>query len=91
MRYAVKYDTRVPGDLQSIDVPSGKRIRNAIEAKLTAQPELFGKPLRHSLAGFRVLRVGMYRVVYLIEQSVVLVLLIGDRKHVYQEAFKRLG
>ena len=91
MRYTIKYDVRVTGDLKSVDAPSRKRIRSAIEAKLTAQPELFGKPLRHSLAGFRVLRVGSYRVVYLIKQPIVLVLLIGDRKYIYQEAFKRFG
>lgn len=91
MRYVVKYDIRVPGDLKSIDAPSRKKIRSAIEAKLIAQPELFGKPLRYSLAGFRVLRVGRYRVVYLIKQLAVLVLLIGDRKYVYREAFKRFG
>ena len=82
MQYAVKYDVRIPDDLKSIDTPFKKRIRGVIEVKLTAQPELFGKPLRNSLAGFRVLRVGRYRVVYLIEQSAVLVLLIGDRKYV---------
>ena len=91
MRYVIKYDIRVPADLKFIDIPSRKRIRSAIETKLTAQPELFGKPLRHSLAGFRVLRVGSYRVVYLIKQSAVLVLLIGDRKYIYREALKRMG
>ena len=91
MPYSIKYDVRVPSDLKFIDALSRKKIQSAIEAKLATQPELFGKPLRHSLAGFRVLRVGRYRTVYLIKQSVVLVLLIGDRKYVYQEAFKRLG
>ncbi len=90
MPYSIQYDIRVPNDLKLIDVPAQKRIRTAIETKLATQPELFGKPLRHSLAGFRVLRVGSHRVVYLIRQSVVLVLLIADRKHIYQEALKRL-
>lgn len=90
MRYQIKYDIRVPGDLESISAPLRNRIQNAIETKLTTQPELFGKPLRHSLAGFRVLRVGGYRVVYLIKQLIVLILLIGDRKYVYREALKRL-
>lgn len=90
MPYIIKYDTRVPGDLKFIDAASKKRIRRAIETKLTVEPLLFGKPLRHSLGGFRVLRVGSYRVVYLIKQSDVLVFFIGDRKLVYQEALKRL-
>ena len=91
MAYSIKYDVRIPRDLRIIDAPSRRRIRSAIEAKLLIHPELFGKPLRHSLAGFRVLRVGSHRVVYLIRQSVVLVLLIANRQQIYQEALKRLG
>lgn len=86
MSYSIEYDIRVRNDLKAIDASSRRRIRSAIESKLATQPELFGKPLRHSLAGFRVLRVGSYRVVYLIKGWIVLVLLIGDRKHVYREA-----
>ena len=89
--YSIEYDARVRHDLKFIDAWSRARVRSAIEAKLATEPELFGKPLRHSLVGFRVLRVGGYRVVYLIEGSIVFVLLIGDRKYVYQEALKRLG
>lgn len=91
MSYTIQYDARVPGDLKSIDARSKKKIRSAIETKLTVEPLLFGKPLRHSLVGFRVLRVGSYRVIYLIKQSNVFVLFIGDRKRVYQEALKRLN
>jgi len=91
MGYAVEYDIRVQGDLKSIGAVAQKRIQAVIEAKLTSQPELFGKPLRRSLVGFRVLRVGNYRVVYLVKGSMVIVFLIGDRKHVYQEALKRLS
>lgn len=90
MPYTIKYDARVPNDLKFIHAPAQKSIQNAIETKLTTEPLLFGKPLRYSLAGFRVLRVGGHRVVYLIKQSSVLVLLIGDRKHVYREVLKRL-
>jgi mRNA interferase RelE/StbE len=91
MAYSVQYDARIRDDLTSINAASRKRIRDSIESKLTTQPTLFGKPLRHSLVGFRVLRVGSYRVVYVIRESTVIVLLIGDRKHVYKEALKRLS
>ena len=91
MAYSVQYDVRVADDLKSIDANSRKRIRDAIESKLTTQPVLFGKPLRYSLSGLRVLRVGNYRVVYVIKMSTTIVLLIGDRKFVYKEALKRLS
>lgn len=91
MDYSIRYDSRVRDDLQSISPNIREGIRKAIEEKLATNPPLFGKPLRHSLAGFRVLRVGQHRVVYLIKDSSVLVLLIGDRQHVYKKALKRVG
>jgi mRNA interferase RelE/StbE len=88
--YAMRYDKRVMQDLERIDDTVRKKIRSAIEKKLTSQPEIFGKPLRQSLVGFRVLRVGDYRVVFIIKGKEVLVLLIGSRQYIYQEAQKRL-
>ena len=67
------------------------RIKNAIEEKLTAHPEVFGKPLSRSLAGHRKLRVGEYRVIFVIERCEVKVMVIGHRKEVYQMAEKRLS
>lgn len=87
----VRYDERVLQDLKGIDPSIKKKIKSAIESKLAAQPELFGKPLRQSLAGFRVLRVGNYRVVFILKTNEVLVLLIGDRNYVYKETQKRFG
>lgn len=89
--YTVRYDSRVLKDLEKIDTSAKKRIKSSIESKLTTRPELFGKPLRQSLVGFRVLRVGDYRVVFLIKGKEVLVLLIGNREYIYKEAQKRFG
>lgn len=88
--YEMRYDKRVAQDLSRIDDSVKKKIRKAIEQKLTSQPEIFGKPLRQSLAGFRVLRVGDYRVVFVIKDNAVLVLLIGSRQYVYKEAQRDL-
>lgn len=89
--YTIEYDSRVLEDLEKIDSSTKKKIRNSVESKLATQPEIFGKPLRQSLVGFRVLRVGDYRVVFLLKGTVVLILLIGNREHIYKEAQKRLG
>ncbi len=61
-------------------------IRKAIEKKLTADPVAFGKPLRHSLKGYRRLRVGDYRVIYKIVDDKILVLIIDvdHRKEIYE-------
>lgn len=91
MSYEVRYDVRVKDDVKRLDKASTAMVQKVIKEKLIRNPLLFGKPLRHSLVGFRVLRVGKYRVVYIIEKKIVSVLLIGDRKHVYKEALKRIG
>ncbi len=66
-----------------------KKIKNSIERKLATQPELFGKPLRRNLRGYWSLRIGEYRVIYRIQKSNVLILVIEHRSVVYDIA-KRL-
>jgi mRNA interferase RelE/StbE len=87
--FTVQYHARIPNDLAPLPVTVRQRVRIAIEKKLASKPEVFGKPLRHSLLGFRSLRVGDYRVVYLIRETDVYVVIIAHRKHVYDLANKR--
>ncbi len=72
-----------------IDIPKISRnfqirIRKSIEDKLTTNPEIFGKPLRRSLSGYRKLRVGDYRIIFRIEKQTVKILVIGHRRDVYR-------
>lgn len=66
------------------------RIKKVIEEKLTAYPDIFGKPLRRSLAGYRKLRVGDYRVIFRIERTEVKIIVIAHRHDVYQFLEKRM-
>lgn len=61
-------------------------IRRAINSRLTVDPIAYGKPLRHSLKGRWRLRVGDWRVVYLIDlpQRVVTITAIKHRKDIYE-------
>lgn len=89
--YTVVYEERVVQvDIPKIGKEVRKRIQRAIEVKLTLQPEMFGKPLRQSLAGYRKLRVGDYRVIFRIDTNVVRVFAIGHRRDVYQRTTKHL-
>ena len=81
--FKITYDIRVRDDISRFSKSLKARIQKAIEDKLQASPEIFGKPLRHSLYGFRSLRVGEYRVVFLLKNDEVLILLIAHRKEVY--------
>ena len=76
-------------DIKKLSPKWGNTIRLAIEQKLKAKPELFGKPLRKSLKGYKKLRVGDYRVIFLIEKSVVKIIAIMHRSAVYTSAVKR--
>jgi len=89
MRYSIFYHTKVVSeDLQKLDSVWKKKIRNAIEGKLTTSPELYGKPLRRSLSGYRKLRVGDYRVIFKIEKQTVIILIIAHRSVVHMSQMR---
>lgn len=67
-----------------------ERVRRAIEERLMTYPDLYGKPLRRSLKGYRKLRVGDYRVIFRIEKNTVRILIIQHRSVVYSQAEKRI-
>lgn len=88
--FKIRYDSRVKDYVASLSSAMRKRIREAIMEKLVEHPEIYGKPLRHSLAGFRGLRVGSYRIIFLIrKKNEVFILLIAHRKNAYKEITKR--
>lgn len=66
-----------------------EKIRHAIDERLTTHPDLYGKPLRRSLKGYRKLRVGDYRIVFRIDKNTVKVLAIQHRSRVYAKSEKR--
>lgn len=91
MEYKLIYHPDVlKEDLQSIPANIKSRIRKAIETRLLKDPVMFGQPLRQSLKGYRKLRVGDWRVIYRVERSNIDILMIGNRKDVYQEVFRRV-
>ncbi len=93
MTWTVLYHHQVKEDLEHVGPVAARRIVKAIDDKLTASPVQFGTPLARSLADFRKLRVGDYRVVYQVQEKkiVVYVLAVGPRRNeeVYRLALKR--
>ena len=77
-------------DIPKLDKIWRRKIRDSVRSKLTTAPELFGVPLRQTLAGLRKLRVGDYRVIYRIEKKVVQILIISHRSVVYKKILKRI-
>jgi mRNA interferase RelE/StbE len=84
-------DAVLTHDIPAINASERQRIKRAIESKLTTRPELFGKPLRFSLKGARSLRVGDYRVLFVLEDRRVLIVGIYHRSVAYHQAQNRIN
>ena len=90
MSFIVEYHNLVvKDDIPKLSTVWRKRVRFAIEEKLMAEPEIFGRPLRRSLKGYRKLRVGDYRIVFRIEGKTVKIFAIQHRSIVYRTIGRR--
>ena len=81
--YAIRFTKRAEDEAVALDATILSRIRMAIETKLIVDPERFSKPLRYTLRGLRVLRVGDWRVIFKIETHTVVILSVRNRKEGY--------
>ncbi len=90
MSFSVRYHQHVvEEDIPALPKKARLRIRKAIKEKLTTHPDLFGKPLRRSLKGYRKLRIGDNRVIFRIENSSLKIFVIAHRSVVYGDYGKR--
>jgi len=76
-------------DIPKLDKPVKQRIKNAIENKLLVDPFLYGISLRGSLRNLRKLRVGDYRVAFLLEKNKIFVICVTHRKEIYKLLARR--
>jgi mRNA interferase RelE/StbE len=91
MKFKIDYHHLVVAvDIPNIPEVWRKKVRLAIETKLTTHPDLYGKPLRRSIAGYRKLRVGDYRIVFRIEGRTVKIMIIEHRSIVYKMIKRRI-
>lgn len=81
----------VEEDIPKLSSAWKEKIRRAIETRLATQPDVYGKPLRRSLKGYRKLRVGDYRVIFRIEGTKVKIFIIQHRSVVYGKITKRVS
>lgn len=89
MAYQLLYLPGARKDLLALPQQVSRRARRALE-NLAREPRL-GKPLQGELAPLWSYRVGDYRIVYEIRdrEMVVLLLLIGHRREIYERARRR--
>ena len=89
------FELRYHPDVRDIDIPQlnetlKKRIRKAIEERLSLSPHQYGEPLRKTLRGYWKLRVGDYRVIFKVVGNEVRIFAIINRKEVYTKILKRI-
>lgn len=89
------FELRYHPDVRDIDMlrlneTLKKRIKKAIEERLSKTPHQYGEPLRKTLKGYWKLKVGDYRVVYKVEENKVWIFAIINRRYVYEKIIKRI-
>ncbi|MHB8860239.1 MAG: type II toxin-antitoxin system RelE family toxin [Minisyncoccota bacterium] len=80
----------VQEDIPRIGEVWRSKIKSAIEEKLSMHPDVYGKPLRRSLKGYRKLRVGDYRIVFRIDGERIKIFVIAHRSVVYEISERRV-
>lgn len=84
------HETVADEDLPRLSSELRKRIIKTIDRKLALHPQEYGQALRGSLAGLWRLRVGSYRIIYVIRGAVVEIAAIGPREHIYEMVARRM-
>ena len=88
MSYKIEYlDTVASEDIPKFPKTIRKRVKKAIETRLTIDPVGLGKPLRYSFSGHQRIRVGDYRIIYRIDQEneIATIVFIKHQKDVYNK------
>jgi mRNA interferase RelE/StbE len=91
MAFRLLYLPGAARDIRELPRAVAERARRGLE-RLAEDPRL-GKPLQGELRPFWSYRVGDYRVVYEIrnQELVVLVVMLGHRREIYERALRRKG
>lgn len=83
--WEVIYLATALADAKKLDAQDRLLIEQAVDTKLTHEPERFGKPLRYTLKKYRGFRVGNWRVIFRIKENLLIVVSIRHRKQGYSD------
>ncbi len=84
MKFNIQYKKSVFKDLKRLPKSEAKKILNKIDTELKSQANTF-PVLKGQFQGLRRLRVGNYRVIFVILDKDVIILRIYHRKDVYKK------
>jgi len=87
MMYQVMWHKDAVQDLKKLDRKTASSIVNKVEEYLVQDPLNLGKLLKGNFKGFFRYRMGKFRIIYTIQETrlLVLVLKVGKRDEVYDE------
>lgn len=85
MAFNIKYKKSIERDLSRLDKKEARRILGKIEKDISARAESY-PVLKGEFAGLRKMRVGDYRVIFIIIDNDVLILRIGHRREIYKKS-----
>ena len=77
-------------DIPKLQGITRERIKNSIKQKLAVAPNIYGIPLRGTLAGYYKFKIGDYRVIYEKVEGGIFIIIIGNRKNVYEIIKRRI-
>lgn len=83
MAYSIQFKKSVEKDLARLGKTEARQILDKIDKELSSHPDRY-PALTGPFAGLRKMRMGDYRVIYVILDKVVLILRIGNRREVYK-------
>ncbi len=83
MAYNIQYKKSVEKDLARIGKAEARQLLDKIEKELSSHPDRY-PTLKGQFAGLRKMRMGDYRVIYVLLDKDVLVLRIGNRREIYR-------
>ena len=85
MTFQIKISKNAAKDISKLDNLVRKRIQQAVTTKLITDPIGNSIPLQDfEVVGVRRLRIGDYRIIFLVDEKVIEVLKVGHRREIYK-------
>ena len=83
---------KVPDDVAALIRGLHPDLKRKVRAALSdiVEDPTIGKVLRDELAGLRSCRVGRFRIVYRMADTVIEIVAVGPRRTIYQETWRRV-
>jgi len=84
LAYNIQYKKSVEKDLARLGKAEAKQVLDKIEKELTTHPDRY-PTLKGPFAGMRKMRMGDYRIIYVVLDKDVVILRVGNRREIHKQ------